>query len=350
LKGNSFDPPPETIVSDGTFAFGRYGAPFRRANMLDVHRPYHYPVPRPVKSWRLKEWQAFQFGDEKWSFFATLYNAKICSLVLFIAYDRERKKRYQMRRVLPGSMFHFPETLTRSRVYYRGAHNYLESACDYDGGKIQLTVVRGVRAPGRRFSGRFTFACGPKAAAPSVVCLPLGLNRAMYSAKILMPMEGEFSLGGESRRFEGPSSMGILDDHKAYYPYHLRYDWVTGYGVDPKGRRVGFNLTDNAHVRDPARNNENCVWINNRVWPLPPVKLTRPQGDAGEWIIQDTEGMVDLVFVPELANDLRFNLGLIESDYAGPMGSFRGFVKSGDGAKIQAERLYGMGEREYLRA
>jgi hypothetical protein len=350
LKFKGFNPAPEAIVSDGAFAFGRYGSPFSRANMLDVHRPYHYPIPRILKNWRLKEWQSYHFGDERWFFSASLYNAKVCSFVLFVAYDRERKMKYQIRRILPGSMFRFSESLSGSNVYYRGAHNYLESSCDYEGGKIQLTVVRGSRAPGRRFSGRFTFDCGPKAAAPEVVCLPLGLNRAMYSTKILMPMEGEFSLGGESRRFEGPASMGVFDDHKAYYPYHLRYDLVTGFGLDPKGRRIGFNLADNAQIRDPSRNNENCLWINNKIWPLPPVKMTRPQGNSGEWVIQDTEGMVDLVFVPEAVNDLRFNLGLIESDYASPPGSFRGFLSNGEGSKIDAELLYGAGEKEYFRA
>jgi hypothetical protein len=60
--------------------------------------------------------------------------------------------------------------------------------------------------------------------------------------------------------------------------------------------------------------------------------------------------MVDLVFVPELANDLRFNLGILESDYNGPLGGFRGFIGNGEGEKIQADLLYGAGEREYLRA
>jgi hypothetical protein len=349
LKGRGFDPAPDSIVQGGEFALGRYGTPFRRANMLDVHRPFHYPIPRLVKDWRLKEWQAYQFGDARWFFFASLYNAKICSLVLFIAYDRERKKKYLIRRFVPGSIFHFPESLSGSDVFYRGSRILLDSDCDFDSGAVQLTVVRGSRSPSGRFSGRFRFACGPKSAAPSVVCLPLGMNRAMYSTKILMPMEGEFSAGGENYRFEGPASMGILDDHKGFYPYRLRYDWVTGFGADAKGRRVGFNLTDN-QVRDQVRYNENCMWINNKVWPLPPVKMTRPQGSAGDWIIQDTEGMVDLVFVPELANDLRFNLGIVESDYSGPLGSFRGFVRNGEGSKIRAELLYGAGEKEFLRA
>jgi len=349
LKPRGFDPSPEAVVAKGVFALGRYGTPFRRANMLDVSHPFHYPVPRMIKDWRLKEWQAYQFGDRRWFFFASLYNAKICSFVSFLAYDRERRKRYLIRRLLPGSIFRFSESLSGSDVYYRGARTLLDSACDYDSGSMRLTVVRGSRNPERRFSGRFSFSCEAKVASPSVVCLPLGLNRAMYSTKILMPMQGEFSVGGESHRFEGPSSMGIIDDHKGFYPYRLRYDWVTGFGVDAKGRRVGFNLTDNP-VRDQTRYNENCLWINNKVWPLPPIKVTRPQGSSGEWIIQDTEGMVDLVFTPELTNDLRFNLGIVQSDYSGPLGYFRGFVRNGDGDKILADVFYGVGEKEYLRA
>ncbi len=349
MKGRGFDPSPDTIVDKGSFALGRYGTPFRHANMLDVSHPFLYPVPRAIKDWRLKEWQAYQFGDQRWHFLASLYNAKICGFVLFIAYDRERKKRYVIRRMLPGSIFRFSESLTGSDVFYRGARTLIESACDFDTGSMQLTVVRGSRNPEHRFSGRFRFSCGPKVSSPNVVCLPLGLNRAMYSTKILMPMEGEFSIGGESHRFEGRGPMGIIDDHKGYYPYRLSYDWVSGFGADAKGRRIGFNLTDN-QVRDQTRYNENCLWINNKVWPLPPVKVTRPHGAAGEWIIQDTQGMVDLVFIPELANDLCFNVGIVESDYHGPLGSFRGFISNGEGEKVQAELLYGVGEKEYLRA
>jgi hypothetical protein len=60
--------------------------------------------------------------------------------------------------------------------------------------------------------------------------------------------------------------------------------------------------------------------------------------------------MVDLVFAPELANDFRFNLGVIERDYNGPLGSFRGFISNGEGGKIQAELFYGIGEKEFFRA
>lgn len=348
MAANPFADPPETAVTAGAFELGRFNAPFVRANMLDVAKPYHYPVPRFAKNLRLKEWQAFQFGDARWFFFSALYNAKIFSLAIFHAYDRQTKRRYGIERVIPGSALPFSEELERSHVSYKGSRCRLEYECALSEGVIAVEVSRSHHDPARGFSGDFRFAYGPKSCAPSSVCLPLGLNRAMYSMKALMPLEGEFRADGETHRFDPATAMGIIDEHKGFYPYQLRYDWVTGFGLDPKGRRVGFNLTSN-QVRDPARYNENCLWVNNKVWPLPPVRVTRPAGPEGEWIVQDTEGMVDLIFVPEVKNDLRFNLGIVRSDYHGPFGSFRGVVKNGEGEKIEAERLFGAGEQKYLR-
>ena len=92
------------------------------------------------------------------------------------------------------------------------------------------------------------------------------------------------------------------------------------------------------------------LWINSRVFPLPPIKVTRPNGHDKPWHIQDTEGLVDLMFKPERKNDMKINLLLASSDYHGPFGSFEGRLRSPDGAeKIDALGLFGMGEQQYLR-
>lgn len=345
---NPLDDAPQSIVEGGDFRYGRFSSPFSRVNMLDVARPYHYPVPDLVKRLRLKQWQAFQFGNSRWYFFTALYSAPPLNLAIFIAYDRERKRRVGFRKGFPGRPYAFTESLSSSSIAYRRRKTHFSASTRWDEGYIELEASHKGRDAASSFSGHFRMATTPQQAAPISVCLPLGLNRAMYSTKALMPLTGEFHLGTDTWKFEGPDSMGVLDDHKGYYPWNLHYDWVSGFGSDPKGRRVGFNLTDN-QVRDQARYNENCLWINNRIYSLPPVKMTRPSGPMGEWIIQDTEGLVDLVFIPEAANDIHFNLGLVATDYHGPFGSFRGMIRNGSGEKIEAERLYGAGEDKTMR-
>lgn len=345
---NPLDEAPESIVEGGDFRFGRYSSPIPRVNMLDVARPYHYPVPELVKRCRLRQWQAYQFGDGRWYFYAGFYSAPPFSQVLFIAYDRERKRKLGFRRIFPGRPFGFAEGLASSSLAFNRAKIHFKAESRWDAGTIELAVSSRTRDPSASFSGQFRLVSSSQRAAPISVCLPLGLNRAMYSTKALLPLSGEFHLGGDSWKFEGPDAMGVLDDSKGYYPWATHSSWVSGFGSDPKRRRIGFSLSNNP-VKDQARDNENCLWVNNRIYSLPPVKMTKPQGPMREWIIQDTEGLVDLVFVPEATNDLRFNFGVLAADWHSPFGSFRGMIRNGSGEKIEAERLYGLGEDKNLR-
>jgi len=342
--------PPAQVVRDGEFMLGCFSGPVADVNVMDVDHPYHYPVPRLVKEFRCKEWRAFQLGDRRWFFFSALYEAKSFGLAIFSAWDRERQKAYEIRRMVPFGAFGIGPVLDGSTSGFRTPNEAISYRFDLSGGTMTVEASSRKSRTGPGFAGAFTLACGPRQAAMSSVCLPLGLNRAMYSLKAMMPMQGWFEAEGQRFEFDQAGSIGVLDDHKGFYPYRMRYDWVTGFGMDAKGRRVGFNLTDN-QVRDQESYNENVLWINSRVLPLPPVKVTRPQGVDGVWHVQDTRGLVDLAFRPERKNRIAVNMIVLASDYDGPYGSFEGVLRSADGGeKVDASQLYGMGEKKYLRA
>ncbi|MBU0934286.1 MAG: DUF2804 domain-containing protein [Spirochaetes bacterium] len=344
-----FSDPPEHLVENGQFQLGCFTGPVKVANMLDVERPYHYPIPRWIKALRCKEWRAFQAGNERFFFFTALYEAKLFSLALFYIWDKQNRQIYQIKRVMRPIDFGMGEQLDGERIGCQNRAMAISYKTDLNGGLVTVEASRRARRGLTPFRVNLNFSYGPKHAAPSTVCLPLGLNRAMYSTKVLMPMQGWLELGEERFEFDNHDAMGVMDDHKGYYPYRLRYDWVTGFGLDAKGRRIGFNLTSN-QVKDQAVYNENVLWVKNKVYPLPPVTFTRPQGPDGVWHIQDTEGLVDLSFKPDFLNPVQFNMLIAASNYYGPFGSFEGTIKSADGSeKIQVRTLYGMGEQKYLR-
>jgi len=344
-----FPTAPQAAVEDGLFRFGRYSGPIDRVNFLDARLRGGLEAPRWLKSKQLKEWRALTLADRRWQFHAAFYNAKFFSLVMFRGFDRETKKTCGFVRILPGSIFHLGETLAGSTIAYHGRHARLDLSVNLAERRIDLGVAW--RPGGRKqgFRGLFELDCGPKAAAMTSLVLPIGQSRAMYTAQCALPFRGSFETEGEIHRFEGEEATGLMEDTKGYFPFSLRYDWVVGLGIDAKGRHVGFRLA-NSQIRDPELLNENSLWIGTKVWALPAVRVTRATGHQGSWVIQDTEGLVDLLFTPESPHDISFHLGLIESDWHGPFGSFKGFVKSGEGETIEAERLCGMGEEKYLRA
>ncbi|TFG84944.1 MAG: DUF2804 domain-containing protein [Spirochaetales bacterium] len=344
-----FVAPPESIVSDGAFSYGCFNGPIPRTNILDVDMPYHYQVPCWFKKSRCKQWRAFQLGDSRYFVFTAMYEAGIFGLALFYIWDRERKRAHEYRRLVPLRSFGIGEKLNGEQLEFGDRHGHIMYRTDLSKGEvlIEASVSRRGRRPA--FSAGFRLAYNGRQTSACSSCLPLGLNRAMYSAKVLMPMEGWVLADDERYEMIGADAMGIMDDHKGFYPYRMHSDWVTGFGIDGKGRRVGFNLTDN-QVRDQSVYNENILWINSRAFPLPPVKVTRPHGPAAEWHIQDTEGLVDLLFRPERKNDIKLNALVFAVNYHGPFGSFEGTLRSPDGSeRIAVRSLYGMGEKKYLR-
>lgn len=347
MSERGFSDPPPSIVENGAWVLGRFSAAPGRINLLDVQFPYYFALPRFIKNWRLKEWAAFQFGNKRYFMFAALYNAKVFGQVLFLGWDRESKRRFGFKRMFPGPLSRPTDTFDKSHVSWKGYGVSMSYAVDLETGIIGFDMEHPSRKKANRLAASFHFSINPKQTASQSVCLPFTLNRAMYSTKTLMPMSGSLDLHGETIEFKAADCMGIMDDHKGLYPYHMRYDWLTAFGLDAKDRRVGFNLTDN-QVRDQESYNENCLWINGRIYALPPIRITRPKGIDGDWIVQDTEGMVDLIFKPELHQRMKINMGIVRSDYDGPFGTFKGFIKSPDGERIYADLLYGMGEKKIL--
>jgi hypothetical protein len=74
-----------------------------------------------------------------------------------------------------------------------------------------------------------------------------------------------------------------------------------------------------------------------------------PGGIKSDWIIQDVEGMVDLVFSPR--NPLRsgFNLIFLQAEQETILGCYNGMLINAKREQIQVHNIWGTGEKIYLR-
>lgn len=340
---------PGKLVEDGRYNLGCFDSPVKQANLLDFPLPYKLPLPKSVKALQLREWQAFQLKGKDHFIMVAIYNAKKISLVQFIVYDikNNHKVKYE-KKVAPWSLT-IPDTLYHSSASYISNNFTLECRHDIANGKLELTArIRGF-GDLPEVNAHFTGLHDVKRYKPMVVCNPFSAGRVMYSHKCLMPMQGELTIGEKHLKFEKGNSQLIIDDHKGYYPYPTIYDWVTGMGFDKENRMVGFNLTDNQVIQQEIYN-ENCLWFDGELHPLPPVKVTRPNGVKDKWIIRDEYDMVNLEFTPVIHTSVNINAFVIRSKYEGPYGLFSGYLKKTNGEKALIENLFGMGEDFYLRA
>jgi len=340
---------PERLVENGKYNLGCFDTPVKQANLLDFPSPYKLPLPGSVKALQLREWQAFQMRGKDHFIMVAIYNAKKISLVQFIVYDIKNNKKIKYeKKVAPWSLT-VPDTLFISEASYESSNFSLQARHDLANGRLELTAhIHGFDGL-PDVEGHFYGTHDMKRFKPMVVCNPFSSGRVMYSHKCLMPMHGELTIGDKHLHFEKENSQLILDDHKGYYPYPTIYDWVTGMGFDKENRMVGFNLTNN-QVIEQETYNENCLWFNGELHPLPPIRVTRPNGVKDKWLIKDEHDMVNLEFTPVIHTSVNINALVIRSKYEGPYGFFNGYLKKTTGEKVMIENLFGMGEDFYLRA
>lgn len=339
---------PGSLVTKGKFNFGTFNSQFREVNPLDAGNPLGFWAPRPFLGFRLKEWQAFQLGNERWFILVVLYNAKVSALTQFIAYDRENKKRYHFEKILPAWQVKVPSSIWGSSQSYRDNNSFIEIVSQLGKGRFYINAkINGLKdLPD--IEAHFEAFHDDGLVEPIVVSIPFGPNRGAYSHKCLMPMQGSMIIGDEKVTFLRGRSFAIIDDHKGFYPYVMKYDWVTAAAYDEDKRLIGFNLTDNQSI-DPARYNENCLWVNGKLSLLPPVEFERPHGAMGDWRIRDEYGMVGLVFSPVSMGEINMNLLFLRVKYKGPFGYCNGFVRDSAGIKVDVNSYFGMGEEKYVR-
>jgi hypothetical protein len=336
---------PESVINeDRKFNWGCYNGPIRNVNMLDADLGLKY-----FKNLALREWQAFQLHtDDGWFLMMAIYNTKKVCIVQFILYNIETKvkMRYE-KKVLPKSM-QIPNGLYNTICSHQSKGFFIEATHDIENSKLSIKVEVAASAKLPKLSANIEADHNISKSEPLVVCMPFSETKGMYSHKCLMPVSGSIQFGDQNITIQRSKSSLIIDDHKGYYPYPTKYDWATGLGFDNQGRRVGFNLTNN-QVINQEDYNENCIWVDGEMIPLPPIQFERPNGFKSNWTIKDEKGYVDLVFTPVVHNSVKLNLGIIASKYEGPYGVFNGELKSNDGKVYQVDDLFGMGEEFYLR-
>lgn len=329
---------PANLVDDKRQHLGRFSTPLQHANLIDAA---YLHLPRPVKRLRLKEWQAVQLGSPELFVCLALFDAKLMSLMQAKIYDKRRGLKKVVEWKLRPGAFTLADQLLDSTNRYADKRGSLSFRNELAAGRItielDLAEIQG------------TVALHTDRGASHVASLPFAGEVGLYSHKGMFPIDGELRAGDHTFALRQTDSLGLLDDHKGFYPYVMRWDWVTSAQfVD--GEACGFNLTRN-QCRDPARYNENCAWRGDQLGTLPAVEVTREhvRTPNERWRIVDRDGRVNVTFHPTVPGDVSVNAVIVHSKYRGPFGTFEGRLEPEGLAPLVIDGWFGMGEDFHLR-
>ncbi|MCM1988384.1 DUF2804 family protein [Oceanirhabdus seepicola] len=329
------------VDENGTFNFGTYKYPIENVNMLDCLKPFKIRTLRKLNYARLKEWEAFQGGNDRFFILGSIYNVKWMAMNIIIVYDKLNDKVYEYKEKSLERKSQIGKGMMNNVTEFTLKNTNIKFVNKLDCGEVTIhCFARGDKTKPDidiKITGRHIID-------PNVICHPFGMNRGVYSHKEIMRMNGEMIFGDEKIVFNEEDAFMIIDDHKGFYPFKMKYDWVTGYGFGENGNLIGFNLTDN-QVIQPQKYNENCLW-NHKKYELPNIKFTHVNEKL--WNIKDEKGKVNVEFTILNQYELKFNCGVMYSDYEAPFGVFNGTIETEDGIFIMKD-FFGMGEKKRLR-
>ena len=340
--------PRRAPVESGIPLQGTWTQAFEEVDLLDIHKPYPFPLPRWLKDSRIKEWESFIIQDDRFCLQARLCNMKLARSASVVFCNKETNERLEFNKLIPGGGWRLPRALhnesvdSRSLGFFFRIHTWL----DTNSVNLELNLRGTLRRPALTAHAVFDFAGGKTT--PMAVSLLFSERRSLYAYKAPAAVSGDVVSGGQHFRLNPANTSGLFSDFKGYYPYPMRSTWCTALGFDAGGRRFGIALGEN-QAKESYKNNENALWIDGQLTPLPPVKITRNGGPDSDWIIQDMEGMVDLVFTPRVPGRTIRNFILFTSDYENPEGYFNGLVVSSRGEEVPVHNVWGTGEKLYLR-
>lgn len=342
-------PAPDFPVINGKPVFGTFSGVFKKFDIRGLKHPFtSLPLPSIATNFRIMGIMRFVFCDDNNIGEIELFDAGYFSFMETTLWNRKTCHRIAYRRILPPGLMKAPIDFSNSMT-----------AC-----RTHRRLVRiGMRLAKHRFVADFDFL-GSDARPPCEGRLEMDLSlpgfadlsavvpyrvrrRCQVSYLMTAPLSGSIGTGYDDYHIKPENGVGFFDIRKAHFGLRTKMSKMIGLGR-LAGRMVSFQL-GNPLSNDDARYNDNVLFIEGKAYPLPPVKITRPYGVSGEWVIQDTESMVDLVFTPISDSPRQLSAFIVRTDYHTVYGLYEGTLLTSDGEKIELKGFPGIGKKVLLR-
>jgi hypothetical protein len=329
--------------------FGSFSGSFEHFDIRGMKRPYgNFPIPRFLTNTRILTSTRFLFCDENNVGEIEFFNAGYFAFMEATLWNRRTSHRIAYRRIIPPGVVKIPHSVRNNVLACRAPGRFVKIHS-----RLQKKIIHAdfdfvgsnARPP---CEGRLEMDLAARGAAELSSCIPYKMKRrCLVSYQVTAPLLGWIGTGFDDHEFHVDSGIGFYDVRAAYYSLRTKTSSIIGMGhLD--GRVFTFHL-GNPVAHDANRYNDNVLFLDGKAFPLPPIRITRPYGVTGDWIIQDTESMVDLVFSPISDSARHLSAFVVRTDYHTVYGVFDGVMLTGDGERLNVKGLPGIGKKIRLR-
>ena len=293
---------------------------------------------------RIKEWDYYCFGDDKYAVALTVANNSYMSLASVSVLDFDHLTYLTRSRMggACGKKLKMPSSCEDGDVAYKKSGvtmNFYNSA-----GERRLVCEF------KKFDGTRDFSCDIELDKPTgdniTTAVPFSKRKQFYyNTKVnCLAVKGRFSIGDDIHEFASGAS-GVLDWGRGVWPYRNVWYW-SSLSCRIDGREFGLNL---GYGFGKPKASENVVFYDGKAHKLDNVKFeipyTRGKPDyLKKWRIADDAGRLELAFFPMIDRKDRTNAIVLMTDQHQVFGKFFGKVTLDDGTIVDVTDKIGFAE------
>ncbi|AGT42821.1 DUF2804 domain-containing protein [Treponema pedis] len=350
LYTRKIEPVPEVPVKNGKAIFGSFSGRFKKLDIRGLPRPFgNLPIPRVITNMFITGASRFLFCGEEVIGEAAFFSSFIFSFMETTFWLRKTGQKFAYRQYLPGRFIHQPKHINYSVTACRSKHRYARIFSRLSHGKLHADFDFLTNDFRPSCEGRLDLDITGSEALNFSCVVPYNVSRKCQAISIQSgTVKGWISLGyKDDISVSRETSVGLYDVRKTYTGLRTKRSIVTGLGKI-NGKSLIFQINTSV-APDSYRYNENIMLYNGSRTPIPPVRITRPYGFMGKWIIQDMEGMVDLVFIPISDNYKKVNAIIFSTEYHTVYGNFEGILLTSSGEELKLKAFPGIIKKYNMR-
>jgi hypothetical protein len=317
--------------------------PFLDCNLESAH---FYDL-RALQRFRIKRWDYYAVFSPKRFFSATIADLGYAGNIFVYTMDLETGDLHEEGLVVPlGKGVELPRNCTRGESFFKNSKASLNFRIRP--GMRQLSVSWPAFHNGRGLLADITLEFPSWYESMNIV-IPIGRKRFYNNHKVnCLPASGWVEYGGLREELHPKTCVGSLDWGRGVWEYHSTWNWASASGFLPDGRTVGLNL--GCGFGDLSKAGENALILENRIHKLEQVNFDYSSNDYFKpWKFSDSEGRLDLTFIPFKDRTARTNLGVIFSEVHQMFGRYNGKIVADDGNVVPIKDLIGFAEEHKAR-
>ena len=349
MYSRQFSEPPEHLVQNGKAHFGSFDGVSPKTDIRGMRAPYAgVPVPSIISNLRIKSRLEYIFSFKDYIGISQFYDFKVFGLGEIIFWNKESEKKYVYHTIMPPRRRFIPVSTDKGicasyrktrfiKISWGRQHKHHSLTLNVKGDSARPDAEGSIYSPLQDDMHTDSFFVCPSPA--SSRC-----NATWFSS---MKVLGQISINKEAA--EESEGLGMMILNRAYYKFHSKSTTTYGIGTVKDKNIVFYLKTSNMDAADSDTYNSNMLVVDGKKTALPPVYITHPFGLEKNWIIQDTESMVDLTFTPLSVNSRTLNLIAMRTSYYTMYGTFEGVLLDSNGEKIILKSFPGLLHKGMLR-